>query len=259
MKNVILVLALAFPVAGCGDQVEQQATETAETTSTPATTQSAAVPLDESGTWRGTVAETMDGGGYTYVLLDTGSEQRWVAGPTTTVAVGDKVAMQPGMLMRDFPSKSLDRTFAEIYFVGGIELGNGQGTAPGADPHTGMDMGGDASSHTTLENAGVEGVEKLAGGVTIAEIYGGAGDLAGQNVKLRARVVKFTPNIMGTNWAHLQDGTGAEGTHDLTVTTAAVLQVGDLVVVEGALTIDKDFGAGYRYAVIIEGADVTKE
>jgi hypothetical protein len=58
---------------------------------------------------------------------------------------------------------------------------------------------------------------------------------------------------------HLQDGTGAEGSHDLTVTTGATVQVGDLVVVEGPLAVDKDFGAGYRYHVIVEKAAVTKE
>ena len=107
--------------------------------------------------------------------------------------------------------------------------------------------------------AGVEGVEKASGGVTVAEIYGQSAGLAGQNVTLRGRVVKFTPNIMGTNWIHVQDGTGSQGTHDLTVTTSATVQVGDMVVVKGAVTVDKDFGAGYRYAVIIENADVTVE
>ena len=107
--------------------------------------------------------------------------------------------------------------------------------------------------------AGVEGVEKASGGVTVAELYGQSASLAGQPVVLRGRVVKFTPNIMGTNWLHIQDGTGSQGTHDLTVTTGAAVQVGDLVVVKGPVTVDKDFGAGYRYAVIVEDATVTVE
>ena len=74
-------------------------------------------------------------------------------------------------------------------------------------------------------------------------------------MKLRGQVVKFTPNIMGTNWVHIQDG--SQG--DLTVTTSDVVAVGDIVMVEGTLTLDKDFGAGYRYDAIIEGAKLTKE
>ena len=120
----------------------------------------------------------------------------------------------------------------------------------------GMMGGGGSSGHTTTDVAGVEGVDKAAGGVTVAEIYGQSADLANQSVTLRGRVVKFTPNIMGTNWIHVQDGTGSEGTHDLTVTTSATVQVGDLVVIKGAVTVNKDFGAGYRYAVIVEDASM---
>ena len=55
----------------------------------------------------------------------------------------------------------------------------------------------------------------------------------GQTVKVRGQVVKFTPNIMGTNWVHIQDGTGSGETADLTVTTSAIVAAGDIVVVEG--------------------------
>ena len=78
-------------------------------------------------------------------------------------------------------------------------------------------------------------------------------------MKVRGKVVKFTPEIMGKNWIHLQDGTGAAGTNDLTVTTSAMAKKGDTVVISGALVIDKDFGYGYAYDVIIEDADVTVE
>jgi hypothetical protein len=67
--------------------------------------------------------------------------------------------------------------------------------------------------------------------------------------------VKFTAGIMGTNWMHIQDGTPG----DLTVTTDTLVAKGDLVMVEGILSVNKDFGAGYVYPAIIEKAMVTKE
>ena len=76
---------------------------------------------------------------------------------------------------------------------------------------------------------------------------------------MRGKVVKFTPEIMGKNWIHLQDGTGAAGTSDLTVTTSASAKTGDTVTVKGILVVDKDFGYGYAYDVIIEDAEVTVE
>ena len=90
-------------------------------------------------------------------------------------------------------------------------------------------------------------------------LYGQSASLAGQPVVLRGRVVKFTPNIMGTNWLHIQDGTGSQGTHDLTVTTSATVQVGDMVVVKGAVTANKDFGAGYAFPVLVEDATIAAE
>ena len=76
---------------------------------------------------------------------------------------------------------------------------------------------------------------------------------------MRGKVVKFSANIMGKNWVHLQDGTGESGINDLTVTTSAVVNKGDTVLVSGVLVIDKDFGYGYSYDVIIEDAEVSVE
>jgi hypothetical protein len=106
----------------------------------------------------------------------------------------------------------------------------------------------------------LSGIEKAEGGKTVAEVFAEKDQLAGANVTIRGKVVKTNAGVMGKNWLHVRDGSGAEGTNDLTVTTASVLpEVGSTVVVSGPLTLDKDFGMGYRYDVIIEDAEVTVE
>ena len=72
-------------------------------------------------------------------------------------------------------------------------------------------------------------------------------------------MVKFNANILGTNWIHIQDGTGEKGMNDLTVTSSQRVKVGDTVVIRGRVTVEKDFGAGYKYDVIVENATVTVE
>jgi hypothetical protein len=72
-------------------------------------------------------------------------------------------------------------------------------------------------------------------------------------------VVKYNGEIMGKNWIHIQDGTGSVGSNDLAVTTAATAKVGDLILVNGTVAINKDFGGGYKYSVIVEDAQVTVE
>ena len=261
MKKSALVFALLAAVlmiaaAGCGEKKE-----TAESAPASAANTTPA-PAADANVWRGEVLETMNSGGYTYVHLDTGTEKIWAAGPEAEVAVGQTITMDKGMAMPQFHAKSLDRTFEVIYFVSSIQgsdSAQSAGEVPKSAP-TGMGMGtGSAGSHSVVEQADIKDVAKAGGGYTIEEIYTQGAGLSGQPVKVRGQVVKFTPNIMGTNWVHIQDGTGSGATADLTVTTSAVVATGDLVLVEGSLTVNKDFGAGYKYAAIIEGAKVTKE
>ncbi len=120
----------------------------------------------------------------------------------------------------------------------------------------GMPEGHPAPQATAVE---ITGVAKAAGGKTVGEIFAATADLAGKEVLFRGKVVKFNSGIMGKNWLHVQDGSGAAGTNDLTVTTDAVAKVGDTVLVKGVLGTDKDFGFGYKYAVIVEDAAITVE
>ena len=47
-----------------------------------------------------------------------------------------------------------------------------------------------------------------------------------------------------------------DNSHDLVVTTMADPKLDSIVVVEGTLHANKDFGAGYKYKVIIEDAKI---
>jgi predicted aspartyl protease len=102
-------------------------------------------------------------------------------------------------------------------------------------------------------------IVKPKGGKTVQEVYQEKIKLNGKRVTLRGKVVKYNEAIMGKNWLHLRDGTGKDPTNDLTVTTQAKTKVGDTVLVEGAVTLDKDLGAGYKYDVMIEDAKVKIE
>lgn len=105
-------------------------------------------------------------------------------------------------------------------------------------------------------------VDKAAGpgAYTIGEIYAQRAALDKTKVTVRGKVVKVSGGIMDRNWIHLRDGSGdpAQKTHDLVVTSRDLAVVGDVVTATGTLAKDKDFGSGYRYSVIVEGATVTK-
>jgi len=266
MHRLLLVATALLLVAGCSGGSDNQAGQ-AQTPPPPATTgqEPAAMAATESatdGAIHGEVLETMDSGGYTYVHVKTADGDVWAAGPETPVAVGDAIVMARGMVMKDFTSKTLDRTFDEILFVGSIE--------PDDHAHAAgeVDIPAEHRDKVAGVHAGIQPVDgdiepgsiaKAAGGRTIGELYAAKDQLQGQSVKVRGKVVKVVRNVMGTNWIHIQDGTGEGPSSDLAVTTDASPQVGDVVLVQGPVSVDKDFGAGYRYTLIVEGAAVTKE
>jgi hypothetical protein len=107
----------------------------------------------------------------------------------------------------------------------------------------------------------VANIAKAEGGKTVAEIYAEKDALANQQVTVRGKVVKVNSGIMNMDWLHLRDGSGDEGSNDLTVTTAAkpTPAVGDTVLVTGTVATNKDYGMGYQYPVILEQAQVTVE
>ncbi|HVM97876.1 MAG TPA: hypothetical protein VMT89_15880 [Candidatus Acidoferrales bacterium] len=205
----------------------------------------------------GKVVETFDSGGYTYVQVDDNGRKLWAAGPTTKIAVGTKVMLPDGMPMANFTSKSLNRTFDMIYFVSSIQIVNDQASNAMAAAHSAAAHS--ASNAPAPAQVDFSNIKKADGGHTVAELYSGKTALAGKDVAVRGRVVKYTAAVMGKNWVHVRDGSGANGTNDLTVSTNATAAIGDMVLVRGKLQTDRDLGAGYRYEVIIEDAVLTVE
>lgn len=265
---IALTAFLLTLAPGCQKPDVQQLAETpapaATEAASPAGDPSAAAPAQPAPAQSGAVVETMDAGGYTYVQVDTGSELIWAAAPQFAVAVGDEVTIPPGMPMANYHSKSLDRDFDVVYFVSAIMPAGAEGL-PLPDPAAmaPVDLAsvpGHPAPGQSTDAAGVDlsDVTKAEDGHTVAEIFSGKADLSGQQVSIRGKVVKFSAGIMGKNWLHLQDGTNHEGANDLTITTDAMVTKGDTVLVRGTLVTDKDFGAGYRYDVIIEDAEVTQ-
>ena len=199
----------------------------------------------------GKIKETMDAGSYTYVLLTTAKGDVWAAVPKTKVAVGDDIKVVGASLQKDFQSPTLKRTFPEIWF--GM-LGDGATAPPGGQ--TGE------PKPTPPPEAPAGPVPKADGpnAKTIAEVYADPAALTGKDVAVRGRVVKYNEAILGKNWIHIQDGSGdaAKGSNDLTITTQDKAAVGDVVTVTGKVNVNQDFGAGYKYAVIVEQATLAR-
>ncbi len=213
----------------------------------------------ESTIFVGKVVETMDVNTYTYVRLEHDGESVWAAGPKTSLAVGDELAIDTEMYMLDFYSETLDRTFERLHFVNEL-------TGPHA--HDGMDAHGAGDEHVDVsaghgtpqvgKDGDFSGIEVPEGGLTVAEVWTQRNELAGQEIVVRGRVTKYNSGIMGRNWIHLQDGRGSEvdGPHDLVVTTDAGIAAGNIITIRGTVALDQDFGSGYKYPLLVEKASI---
>lgn len=251
MKKTLYVLAamlIATTAVGCKEEMGKTAEATRPTEAGAASTQRT-----------GTVVEFINAGSYTYVQVDTGEEKIWAAAPAFAVAAGDRVVVPTGMPMRNYKSESLGRTFDVVYFAGSIVKEGAEPAAGGQLPegHPQIPVGqAGAPSAAAID---FSGIAKAKGGKTVAEIHKEKTKLSGKEIAVRGKVVKYSSGIMGKNWIHLRDGTGAEGTNDLTITSDAEAKVGDTVLVRGVVATEKDYGFGYKYPVIMEDAKVTIE
>jgi hypothetical protein len=202
----------------------------------------------------------MDAKSYTYVLVDDGVEERWAAAPKFGVKVGDSVVVPPSSAMYGFYSKTLNRKFDLVMFAAWITK-EGETPQDSGLPEGHMPISAEEAKISKPLEIDFSGIQKPEGGKTVAEIYAERKTLADKEVLVRGKVVKFSSAVMGRNWFHLQDGTGEKGSNDLTITTNVdeTSSVGDTVLIRGRVLLDKDFGSGYRYDLLIVDGKIKVE
>ena len=277
MRGAIPLLLASF-VAGCSYKSDSSDTAKVPLSQAPAVAPGAATEAAApAGALAGTVLQKLEAPPYSYLQVKTSQGDVWAAVPQTKLDKGATVRVYNPMLMQKFESKQLKRTFDEVYFGtltpdGSDANVNGAGQAPpaaaagaagaagamppGGNPHAGVAM------PTQSEPVKVSKVEKATGAdaYTIAEAWAKKDALVGKTVTIRGTVVKYNAQVMGKNWLHLQDGSGdaAKGTNDITVTTLDNVTKGSTITIHGTVKTNKDFGAGYAYAIIVEDAKVMK-
>lgn len=215
-----------------------------------------------SETLSGKALQTMDSGGYTYVYIQKKSGDKvWVAGPITPVTAGSQVSFKGGMEMLNFESKSLKKKFDKIFFASAIVTDQPSGPVKTAAVSKGMGASSGSKGNIAPKDVKIS-VTKATGAnaYSVQEIFSQSAKLDMKKVVVRGKVVKVFSGIMGKNWIHIQDGTGSEAqkNNDLVCTSQETAKEKDIVTVTGTLYKDKDFGSGYKYDAIIEGATFKK-
>lgn len=196
------------------------------------------------------VLEHMNVSNYTYLRVEENGNEYWMAVPQLPVEVDEVVYYSKSMEMKNFHSETLKKDFPSILFVQDISktISAPNGQNPMAEnPHV---------QGITLQKEEIK-IDPAANGKTVAQILEQKTVLNGKAVTLKGKVTKYNEGILDRNWIHIQDGTSTNGEFDLLVTSKDVTQVGSVVIVKGKVALDKDFGAGYSYKILVEDAAIS--
>lgn len=184
------------------------------------------------------VVEILPTDKYLYLNVLEGGEQFWIATAKQDVNIGSKYFFRDGLLKTNFESKEYNRVFDTIYLVSKLV----------AEDHA---QGGQVIINTPIKN------QQIKGSISIKKLVEDAASLEGKEVQVSGQCSKLNANIMGRNWIHLKDGT--MDAYDLVITSDQAVPEGHTVTLKGTLVLNKDFGAGYRYNILIENAKIVHE
>lgn len=178
--------------------------------------------------------EVIKANDYTYVRMRYEQSEFWVATGNSNIESGKTYFPVKSFAMENFKSTFLNKTFEKVIFA--QELRSSKKT-PSVEP-----------TKQAVEPIVVEGT------TTIAQLLENKAEYKDKWVSITGKVTKVNNGILQRNWIHIEDGSRFNGNGDLTVTTSEEFEVGDVVVLKGLVKLDLDFGAGYKYGIIVENA-----
>jgi hypothetical protein len=196
-----------------------------------------------SGSHEVLVVEVLNTSKYSYLRVKEGdSEPYWIASMKADFQNGQRLMYEGGLLKTDFKSVEHDRVFDKVYLVSKIRLlDGGEAELFKKDDETPKTI---SNNFKKPEQADI---------VDLADIINNPTKFEGEMVKVYGEVVKANPNIMNRNWLHIKDGTADD--FDFVLTTQSSVPIGHAMVFDGIISLNRDFGAGYTYKIIMENAE----
>ena len=244
MKYILICIGIFGLLLSCDSKPKERAVETT-------TTDSLQTLADEQDTrlHKVVVEEIINTSKYTYLSVSEDGQMTWIAIPKKDIEKGGTYYYRGGLKKTNFKSIEHDRVFETLYLVSDVSKDPEMIESKDQNPH------GDAANSSLEQNTKLD---PPPGGITLSELFANKEKYAGQKVKVRGKCVKLNNGIMKRNWIHLQDGSLTDNNTDLTVTTTESVALGSIVSFEGKITLNKDFGAGYVYEIIMEEATLVK-
>jgi hypothetical protein len=240
-----LFLFLTLALASCDSKPKVIEAQSSDTTSTQAVAaaDTSQAPAMGNDMHQVSVVEVLQAERYTYLKVKEKLSTFWIATKKLEAQVGESYLYQGGLLKTNFESLEHKRVFDKIYLVSEIINANAHPGGNLAEEHT--------HNHEVTPSASA--VPDLKGAIKLSELIGNKNKYKGQKIVVAGTCVKANYGIMNKNWYHIQDGTKFNGKLcDFTITSNDNIPLGSPVAFSGTLRLNKDFGAGYVYELIME-------
>jgi hypothetical protein len=192
---------------------------------------------------------------YVYLKVKEAQKEFWIATGKMDVKKGGTYFYRGGLLKTDFESEEHNRVFEKIYLVSNLVSKEDHTTLAKTESKSnsvtekGIAEKEDIPTHTEKEI-------QHKGPVKIAELLKDPKRYEGHSVEINGTCVKTNPSIMGRNWLHLQDG--SKDDYDLVVTSNTLVPEGSNITVRAVVALNRDFGAGYTYELILENGTLVE-
>jgi hypothetical protein len=204
------------------------------------------------------VKEVLQTSGYTYLRVKEGDKEDWLAAVKIPASVGQTYAYEDAAPMTNFTSRELKRTFKEVLLVAKLKLSNEQENKINQQSTSKDTDFSDRQKRYPNKEKKAENSETQPGEISIAKLFENKDSYDGKVIRVKGEVTKYSSDILNKNWIHIKDGTAFSGKSELTVTTNQEAKVGDVITVEGKISLNKDLGSGYFFDVILEEAKLPK-
>ena len=245
MKKIVFIISISVLLISCNSENKQSKEENTSNYL------DAVKQMKSPGDHKVTALEVIDVDSYTYLWVDEDGGKFWMAILSQQIQTGKQYYYKGGMMMYDFTSKQLDRTFDSIMFITDF--------ADEAFTTNNVNIKDNKKEKTTTVQKNIS-IELPRDGLSLRDLFKNKDQHKNKSVIVRGVVVKMNEMIMGKNWIHIQDGSSFQNFHDLTITTKEAIEyaLGDTITFKGVITLDKDFGAGYKYEIIMEEGQLVK-
>jgi len=249
LMNIFSILTITFFLTGCNNEPKASNDDDSDgytkikNEKTNKQTLDKKDPVVSNKLHRVVIKDILPATRYLYLLVQENNDEFWIAVRKMEINIGETYFYYGGLLKTNFKSNEYDKVFDKIYLV----------TSLVKSDH-GNHINEKKLDIKDIKIAKTKSIPEIKGSIKISELVRNQKELEGKTVQISGICSKTNPNIMGRNWIHVKDGSLDD--YDLVITSSTYVKEGTQITIKGVVALNKDFGAGYMYKLILENGVV---